>query len=283
MSIKHTTRVIFKGIWRDMKTYARYRANFMGLVLEMITAIAGYALMASAYFFNPAIFVFAGMSESDFFIFMMTGALIQVSSSAATWAPLWRIQADIHYGTIEAIFVTPSSRFGYLLSTTISRSMFNFIIYFPYFLLILGLAGAFTNPLVIFYTFLMVLLTILTNISVGMFFGMLALVRRRTSLVVRITHQLIQYLFGAYLPIQGFMIVGNGFGSAMKYIALAFPFTYNFDLIRFFTMSDRYIPLLPIWQEFLFLGILIVFYFIIAKVLLIFAERKAKENGLAIL
>ena len=283
MSIQHDTRVVFKGIWRDLKSLARYKAHFFGLLLESTTGIIGFAIMGGAYYFNPEIFAFVGLEKNDFFLFMLTGSLIQMSAYAATWGPLFRVEEDVHFGTIEAIFVTPASPFSYLLSTSIARSIFHFIVYFPLFMLILGFSGAFTNPMVILYVILMIVLNNLLNLSVGMFFGMMTLLRRQSRFLVKVTHQLIQWLFGAYLPIQGFMIAGNGFGLTMKYIALCFPFTYIFDLLRYFTLGVNYIPLLPIWQEFVILGVFIIIYMIIARFILVFVEKKAKDRGLAIL
>ncbi|NHJ06220.1 MAG: ABC transporter permease [Candidatus Heimdallarchaeota archaeon] len=283
MSIQHNTRVIYKGIWRDLKIFFRYKAHLIGLTIESITAIIGYAIMAGAYYFNPEIFTYVGLDKSDFFLFMITGSLIQVSAFAATWGPLFRVEEDVHFGTIEAIFVTPCSSYSYLMATSIARSIFSFIIYFPAFAIILGISGAFTNPIIILYVLLIILLNNLTNLSVGMFFGMITLLRRQSRFLVRVTHQLIQWLFGAYLPIQGFMIVSREFGLAMKYFALAFPFTYIFDLLRYFTLGENYIPLIPIWQEFLILGVFIIVYFFVARFILVFVEKKAKERGLALL
>ena len=63
MSIQHDTRVVFKGIWRDLKSLARYKAHFFGLLLESTTAIIGYAIMGGAYYFNPEIFAFVGLEK----------------------------------------------------------------------------------------------------------------------------------------------------------------------------------------------------------------------------
>ncbi|MHA1211142.1 MAG: hypothetical protein ACTSSH_01660, partial [Candidatus Heimdallarchaeota archaeon] len=106
---------------------------------------------------------------------------------------------------------------------------------------------------------------------------------RQSRMFVSMIHQLIQFLFGAFLPVQGFMVINQGFGTVMKYITFAFPFTYNFDLMRHFLFGDRYITLLPVWVEFMVLGISVVFYFILARIVLISVEKKAKRQGLAIL
>ena len=112
---------------------------------------------------------------------------------------------------------------------------------------------------------------------------MLAIMYRQARLLITTTHQLIQFVFGAFLPVQGFMVLHQGFGTAMKYITLAFPFTYNFDLMRHFMFGEKYITLLPVWQEFVILGALTILYFFVARLLLIPVERKAKKQGLSIL
>ncbi len=283
MSIQHSTRVIFKGVWRDMKTYMRYRAFFTGMLLEIVSLILGFAIIGGAYYFSPDVLVRIGLNEEDLFLFMMTGSIIQLFSSIATWAPLNRIEEDIHYGTLEAVFVSPSSRMGYLLSTSIARGIISFIFFIPIYILTLWLAGALTNFAVIGFTLLVALLAMISNVSVGIYFGMLAIMYRQARLLITTTHQLIQFVFGAFLPVQGFMVLHQGFGTAMKYITLAFPFTYNFDLMRHFMFGEKYITLLPVWQEFVILGALTILYFFVARLLLIPVERKAKKQGLSIL
>ncbi len=283
MSIQHNSRVIFKGVWRDLKTYVRYRAFFMGMFLEIISLTLGFAIIGGAYYFSPEVLALIGLSENDLFIFMMTGAIIQMFSSIATWAPLNRIEEDIHYGTLEAVFVTPSTRLGYLLSTSIARALISLVFFIPLYVLTLWLAGVLTNFAVIGFTLLIALIAMISNIAVGIYFGMLAILYRQARLFVSMTHQLIQFLFGAFLPVQGFIVLNQRFGTAMKYITLAFPFTYNFDLMRHFIFGDKYITLLPIWQEFVILGVCTVLYLIIARLLLVAVEKKAKKQGLAIL
>jgi hypothetical protein len=95
-------------------------------------------------------------------------------------------------------------------------------------------------------------------------------------------HQLIQYLCGAFIPVQGYVLIHAKLGLVIKYIAMAFPFTYNFDLMRYF-MIEGYNPLLPIWSEFLIIFACTIFYLILARIVLIPVEKKAKKQGLYIL
>ncbi|NHJ48513.1 MAG: ABC transporter permease [Asgard group archaeon] len=283
MSIQYNARVLFKSIKRDFTTYKRYRAFFLGFILEMVSLTLGFALFGGAYFFNPEVLSYIGLAESDVFIFLLSGAIIQLFSSVATWAPLNRVENDIHYGTIEAIFVTPASRMSYLLSTTITRGIIGFVFFLPLYVLTLGIGGVLTNGAVIGYTLLIALITLISNVAVGLYFGMFAMLFRQARIFISMTHQLIQFLFGAFLPVQGFMVLHKGFGTAMKYLTLAFPFTYNFDLMRHFMFGDKYLTLIDWRLEFIILGALTVMYFVLARVLLIFVEKKAKKQGLAIL
>ncbi|NHJ85165.1 MAG: ABC transporter permease [Asgard group archaeon] len=283
MSIQHTTRVIFKGIWRDMKSYQRYKAYFLGGVLNLVSMLLGFLIIGGAYYFTPEVLALTGLEANDIFIFMLTGTIVQLFSSIATWAPLNRVEEDIHFGTLEAIFVTPSTRLGYLVSTTISDSIVSIVFFIPIYIITLAIVNMLTNWYAIGFTLLVAVITIISNIAVGMFFGMLGIMFRQTRLLVSVTSQLMQFLCGAYIPVQGFIVLNQGFGTAMKYIAFVFPFTYNFDLFRHFMFGDRYITLLPMWLEFVLIGAGTILFVLLARFTLIFVERKAKKQGLAIL
>ena len=283
MSIQYTSRVIFKGVWRDLKIFVRYRAFLLGMILEMISLTLGFAIIGGAYYFTPEVLSYIGLDESDLFLFMLSGTLVQVFSGVATWGPFNRVEEDVHFGTVDAVFVTPSTRMGYLLSSAISRGILNLVMFIPIYILTLGLAGELTNPAVIGFTLLVSLITFISNLATGLFFGMFALLTRQSRIFISMTHQLIQFVFGAFLPVQSFMVINKGFGTVMKYITMLFPYTYNFDLMRHFLFGDRFITLLPIWQELVILAANLIFYLIIARMLLIFVEKKAKTKGLAIL
>jgi hypothetical protein len=251
--------------------------------LETISLTLGFALFGGAYFFSPETLSYIGLTEADVFVFLLSGAVVQMFSSISTWAPLNRVENDIHYGTIEAIFVTPTSRMSYLLSTTISRGITGLIFFTPIYVLTLWMSGNLANGAVIGLTLLIALITMISNVAVGLYFGMFAILFRQARIFISMTHQLIQFLFGAFLPVQGFMVLHKGFGTAMKYLTLAFPFTYNFDLMRHFMFGDKYLTLLDWRLEFIILACLTVMYFLLAKVLLVFVEKKAKKQGLSIL
>ncbi|MHA1124050.1 MAG: ABC transporter permease [Candidatus Heimdallarchaeota archaeon] len=283
MSIQYRVRVIFKGVWRDSITYFRYKAQLYGMFLEMVSLIFGFLLIGGAYNFSPEVLSLSGLKSTDVFMFIMTGASLQVLSGIATWGPLNRVEEDIHFGTLEHIFVTPANRIGYLLSTTISRALFTMIFFVPFFILALVLSGSITNIAAIGLSLVAVLISILSMMSVGIFFALLGIMFRQTRALVSILHMLIQFLCGAYLPVQGFVFIGPGIGPALKYIAMCFPFTYCFDILRAFMIGPTYITLLPVWLELVIVAAMTIAFVVIARLFLIPVERKAKRNGLSIL
>ena len=84
MTVTYRLRVIFKGVWRDSITYVRYKAQLFGMVLEMISLIFGFLLIGGAYNFSPEVLSLSGMKSTDVFMFIMTGASLQVLSGIRT-------------------------------------------------------------------------------------------------------------------------------------------------------------------------------------------------------
>ncbi|MFW9924798.1 MAG: ABC transporter permease [Candidatus Thorarchaeota archaeon] len=283
MSIQFTSRVIFKGIVRDLKSFFRYKGFLLGWLLETISMILGFLVIGGAYYFSPTVLNMSGLAEGSIFLFLISGTAVQMFAGISTWAPLMRVEDDIHFGTLEAIFVTPATRLGYLLSTTISRAIVSTIFFIPVYIVTLIVAGALTNFAIIGFTLLIALVTIISNIATGLFFGMLAMIFRQTRLLVSVLHQLIMFVCGAYLPVQGFLAINPIVGNILKYFAMSLPFTYCFDLMRSFLLPNNYIPLVPIWMGFVILFSLTIFYIILARLMLIPVERKAKKSGLSIL
>ena len=87
MSIQHTSRVIIKGIWRDMITFWRYRAQVWGLLLESGMILFGFLVFSGAYYFNDAALKYTGLSENDIFLFMCAGATLQTFIGISVKAP----------------------------------------------------------------------------------------------------------------------------------------------------------------------------------------------------
>lgn len=275
-------RVIGKGIWRDLINIKKYKMRLLSWIIDM------FIILVSTYFFgimidfNPLTASETGLLISQVFIFRASGFALSTFSDVAVWSPMGRVEQDIHYGTLEAIFVSPANRISYLLSTTFSEAIINMIFFVPAYLIILGMAGVLGNIVVVGTTLLVVLLTMISMMGFGVFFAMLAILVRRAHPIAVIINNIFRFICGAYVPVQTFL-GWNIAGKILKNIAQLFPYTYCYDLFRYYIFGASYNLLFPIWLEYLLLFVTTVFFVSLAFLLLKVVERKAKVKGLSIL
>ncbi|NHK31719.1 MAG: ABC transporter permease [Asgard group archaeon] len=276
-------RVLVKGIWRDLVNIRRYKLRLIGWLLKMMIGLGAAYIFGVIFHFNPITTSETGILSTQVFVFFAGGIALSTFSDTALWAPLDRVQQDIHYGTLEAVFVTPTSRIAYLLSPIISDSIMNLLFFIPAYIIILGVHGALTNGYVLGLTMLVVLLTIVSMMAFGLFFAMLAILVRRIQSIAIFLANIFQFICGTFVPVQAFIGLNKTGGLVLKYFALIFPYTYCYDLFRYYMFVEVYTTLLPIWLEYLLLVITSLLFVGLAYLLLKRVEKKAKEKGFAIL
>ena len=282
-NIKNSFQVFKKGVWRDLVNIRRYKIHLYGLLVDLtITLVSTYffGLMIS---FNPLTVEASGLLSSQVFIFYASGIALSTFSGAAIWSPMSRIQEDIHFGTLEAVFVTPANRIAYLLSATFSETIINFLFFLPTYLIILGINGSLVSFRAIGFTLLVVFLTISSMLGFGLFFAMLAILVRRAQPIAVVINNIFRFHCGAFVPVQAFLGYNRTLGLILKNIAQLFPYTYCYDLFRYYLFGSAYNLLLPIWLEYLLLFVTSLAFVILAFLLLRLVEKRAKENGLSIL
>lgn len=276
-------RVMGKSIWRDLLNTYRYKAGLFGWLLNLLLSLGAAFLFGFLFNFNSITTTEVGLSKDQVLVFYAGGVALSTFSYSAIWSPLVRVEQDLHYGTFEFIFVTPMNRLAYLISPTISNVIIDMLFFIPAFLLIMGINGSITNPYVLGMTFVVVLLTIFSLTAFGVFFAMTAMLVRKSRAIAYFLNSFFKYFCGAFVPVQAFVGIHPKIGLVLKDIALAFPYTYCYDLFRFFTFGSAYRPLVPIWAEFVILISSSMLFLVIAGSLLKFIEKKAKERGLALL
>ncbi len=285
--VKHvfngSLRVVGKGIWRDLVNIRRYKLRLIGWLMNMMVGLGAAYIFGVILTFNPITTSETGILSTQVFVFFAGGIALSTFSDTALWAPLGRVQQDIHYGTLEAVFVSPTSRIAYLLSPILSDSILNLLFFVPAYVIILGVHGALTNGYVIGTTLLTVLLTIISMIAFGLFFAMLAILIRRIQPIAIFLANIFQFICGAFVPVQAFIGMNKIGGTILKYIAQMFPYTYCYDLFRYFMFGSEYTTLFPVWLEFVLLVVSSLLFVVFAYFLLKRVEKKAKDTGLAIL
>ena len=277
-------RVVLMSIKRDFLMIGRYKFGLIGWFFNMVTGMIFAYVFSVIFEFNSTTVNQIGIfTKTQIIIFIFSGVLLNTFSSAAIWAPMGRVTSDIHLGTLEAVFVSPTSRLAYLIAPTIALSILHLLFFIPAYIVVMAINGTLTNLVVISTTLLIVLLTVVSMVSFGIFFAMISMLIRKPQPIVLFLQMIFQYLCGVYVPVQSFTYIHGLFGMILKYFAMIFPYTYCYDLFRYFTFRGSYQTLLPIWAEFLFLGITSIFFIVLANFLLKKAEKKAKKGGLSIL
>ena len=87
---------------------------------------------------------------------------------------------------------------------------------------------------------------------------------------------LFEMLAGAYLPV-------SAFPKALQYLAYLLPYTWGYDLIRYYSFAGRWQTILPVWQEWAITLVYAILYTAVSRYLLGKAERLAKRSGLHVI
>jgi ABC-2 type transport system permease protein len=94
--------------------------------------------------------------------------------------------------------------------------------------------------------------------------------------ILQVLGILFEMLAGAYLPV-------SAFPQPLQYLSYLLPFTWGYDLIRYYSFGGRWQTILPVWAEWAFLAVYAVLYTLVSRYLLGRAELVAKRTGLHVI
>jgi ABC-2 type transport system permease protein len=130
--------------------------------------------------------------------------------------------------------------------------------------------AAFTSMLMVLLACALIMVTL---IAMGILVSLLGLLWRRIGSIVGVIGILFEMLAGAYAPVSEFPAVIRGF-------AYVLPFTWGYDLIRYYAFDRQWNTLVPVHLEWIIMIGIAVFFTLVSRSLLILVERTAKEQGL---
>jgi ABC-2 type transport system permease protein len=123
------------------------------------------------------------------------------------------------------------------------------------------------------YAGLAVLLSVVVFVSLGVIIATTAVMYKQVGSIAGILGLFFDFFAGAYIPVILFPKLFQGF-------ALIFPHAYAYDLVRYYAFDGQWQTLLPIWLEWLLLGLNFLFYIMLSRLFLRKVEKYAKKNGL---
>lgn len=264
--------VFIATVIKDLQIERRYLPDMIGKVIELAVRLLFY-LMLSGIISVKAVNSPLGqeMTNHDLFIFFQGGLLLFVFSGTALSTPVNSVARDLNNGTLEFLYSNPSSRYAYFVGGIVANAIISQIVFLPLYLFLVISSGATLSSMLMVLAVCMTVLV--TLIALGIMIALLGLLWRQVGAVTTVLAILFEMLSGAYFPV-------SVFPPALRAVTYLLPYTWGYDLIRYYSFDGRWQPLIPVWAEWSLLVVYAVGFTIASRYLLKRAEQRAKQQGL---
>jgi ABC-2 type transport system permease protein len=265
-------QVMAATVVKELRIARRYFPDLIGRMVEMLVRVAFFLLLSNIIAVNAESSPLGStMTGRDLTIFFLGALLLFVFNTTALSAPVDSVTRDLYNGTLEYLYSNPSSRYAYFAGTVAGSGLINLAVFAPLFLIFVVVA----QPVVLDTVMVLVvcLVMLATLVAFGVSIGLLAILWRQVGSIVQVLGIMFELLAGAYFPLAAFP-------AAIRYVAFALPYTWGYDLIRFYSFGGRWRTLQPVWIEWLLLVGFAVVFLALSAALLKRAEARAKRSGL---
>lgn len=267
-------QVLLSTVIKDLQIARRYLPNLLGTFVELGIRLAFFLLLASVVTMDGRTNLGVPLEGRNMFIFFQGALLLFVFIRATLGGPLEAITNDLYNGTLEYLYSNPISRYAYYVGTVVAKVIVSSVVFLPLYLFLVIYSQASLLNVGLMLLASMVVLVALT--ALGILIALLALLWRQVGALVAVLSILFEMLSGAYVPI-------TAYPRAAQILAYLLPYTWGYDIIRYYSFNGRWQPLLPIWQEWLILVTFAVVFTLLSRALLARAEQRAKVVGLHVI
>lgn len=263
-------QVMKATIIKDLIILKRYQANLIGGIIEISIMVGTFFLFSQVIDFRDAGIFKDGGVENGMFLFFLAGIVIMLFQNTALFMPVNSVRRDLYNGTLETLWSMPNSNYAYLLGSVVADAIIRMIFVVPMIILLLVVSGPTAEILPLLLAIFVFLMTIA---SIGVLISCMAILWKQVGNLVGIIQILTQFIGGAFLPVQSFPVY-------LQWISYLFPFTYAYDLVRYYAFGGNWIPILPLYVEWAILAGNVLLYYLISKSMLRKATKHAKNKGL---
>jgi ABC-2 type transport system permease protein len=256
---------------KNLQIAFRYLPNMAGTFVEMAVRAAFFFLMSNVISLRGRETAGLDLTGRNLFIFFLGSLILYIFTRSTLWGPINAVTNDLYNGTLEYLYSNPSLRYAYYVGTVLAEVTTSLGIFLPIFTLLVIYARVNLNSLLLVLLACVIVLTALT--AMGIMIALLALIWRQVGSVASVLGILFEMLAGAYLPI-------SAFPQPVQYLAYFLPFTWSYDLIRYYSFAGAWTPILPVTQEWIILGSMAVIFTLASRYLLHKTEMLAKKSGL---
>jgi ABC-2 type transport system permease protein len=160
------------------------------------------------------------------------------------------------------------------VGTVVTEILISLVFFLPLYVFLILYSGAEAGSMLM--VLLVCIVVAITLTAMGIMIALLALLWRQVNSIANILGVLFEFLAGAYLPV-------TAFPQVLQYLAYLLPYTWGYDLIRYYSFEGDWQTLLPVWQEWGFLFLYAILFTALSRYLLQKAEQRAKQTGLHVI
>ncbi len=268
--ISYHISVLKATIIMNIQIILRYKANLIGMFIELILMIGSFFVFSRVVDFRTSNMFIRNPGDNALLIFFLVGIIVMFYQDLALYSPVNTVRRDLYNGTLEYLYSGPQSRYLYFLGNIITGVIFRSIFVIPTLALLMIVTGTSSN-LINILIILIIFFFILT--SVGILVSLMAIAWKQVTNIIGIIGIILQFVSGTFLPVQSFP-------NALQYLSYILPFTFAYDLIRYYAYSKNWVTIVPVHTEWILLSSYAIIYFIASIYLLKIVEKHTKKTGL---
>lgn len=260
-------KVIGATMVKNLQVQRRYLPNLIGYVVQMAIRFLFFLLLSGFVTYTGP----NQLSGHQLFIFFLAGLVLMVFNGTALNMPLNTVTGDLMNGTLEYLYSNPIARYPYYMGTVLASTVIDLTFFVPLYLLLVWMAGV--NAVAMLYILGTCMVVLCTMMALGNMIALLGLLWRQAASIAGILGLLFEFLAGAYMPV-------TQFPKVIEFMAYLLPYTWGYDLIRFYGLQGEWQTILPVWAEWVVLVVQALIFTGVAIVLLNRVEMRVKKNGL---
>lgn len=266
--------IMLVTVYKNLQISRRYVPNLIGRFIRMAIRIAFFLVLAKSISFRGTGLSEDVMTTQGLFLFFQGALVLMIFKDATLGAPVQAVSQDLYNGTLEYLYSNPGSRYAYYIGTVLHDVLLSLVVFLPCYLFLWVSSQATVGSMLM--ALLVCGIVCITLSAMGIMFALLVLLWRQVNSLLEILGLLFEFLAGAYLPV-------SNFPESVQYFAYLLPYTWGYDLIRYYSFDGNWQTLLPVWQEWGILIVYAIFYTILSRYLLKKTEHRAKRIGLHVI
>jgi len=234
----------------------------------------GYALVGSR--FSNSFMQLAG--NADYITFNILGSALYSYVASSLWGMGLSLRREQWQGTLEAIFISPASKFSILLGKAISDSLITSFYSIVQFVIMSLLFGVRIEVKEIITVVLIIILMVAALYGIGFIIAGIVLAYKEPGALLNFIDSLISIVCPLSYPMKALDLALGSIGTFLIYIGLLFPLTYALESIRGILMPN-YKPIVSVEISTIIIFLMFILFLNIGLSLFNYIERKSKKEG----